>query len=103
MSKRIKKTLLDPITIILGKDVADIIHRFVYRAKIQEVNQEYYTYMIRPYNNSDVLQWSRNYGIFWWNWRLLGIEFISTYIYNVYSGKGIYNVPKNYNSIAELY
>ena len=74
----------DPVAIVLGKDVAQLIHRIIHREEQKEVNAEYHR---RATNDDRVLRFDN----FTFNWRFRRGE-------NIYNLRChiVAKLPKNY-------
>ena len=88
----------DPVAIVLGRDVAQLVHRINHREALKEVIAEYHRRVTLSDNGMIALDDCT------FNWRRHLKAYYSTCVRGVWSSSGIYNqrglvvgtLPKNY-------
>jgi hypothetical protein len=86
----------DPIVVKFGKDVAAIIHLWVWKLCIKSVNVDYHSH-VEPH-----LAFITSDGVML-NWRCFVPQQPYTFVYQFRTLSQVAKLPKNYFQIKELY
>lgn len=87
---------------MLGKDIVNLIYKFLHQALVRELNQEYYVNLAHIEEEGTVRFWAYQqtekapYKSFMWNYRMLTIDYLMEKIYNWKTARIVGILPKLY-------